>query len=224
MKFQELNDKFVIIDEFVKITITKRNFTENIKYFSLKQIHSDIFYFIEKRDNKNFYYKGDAIITKLNDFPIGVRTADCLPIFLYSKEDKLISVIHSGWRSTAKRLLEKVLIFIKNDLNINLSSLKIIFGPCICEKCYEIKEDMKNAFIKDFGSEGKHFFKNNRFDLKASNKYLLSKFSIQENNIFDTDFCTFCNNDKFFSFRKEATENRIQNIIIMNTKFLQNSY
>ncbi len=214
MKLLKKNDRIEIIDDFIKITITKRGFKNNIKYFSLKQIHSDIFYFIKNKNEKDFSLKGDAIITNLSNFPIGVRTADCLSIFIYSKNDNLISIVHSGWRSTAKKILKKVVNYITNQLNIDLYNLKFIFGPCICEKCYEVKDDMINSFLNEFGNEGKFLFNNGKFDLKLANKYLLSQLNIPDNNIFDLNICTVCNNDEFYSFRKEKTDKRIANIIV----------
>ena len=213
MKLLENPKKIEIYDDFIQILITKRDFNEKINYFSLKQIHSDKFFFIKDKNEKNFFYKGDAIITQLSSFPIGVRTADCLPIFIYSKKDNLISVVHAGWRSTAKKILEKVVIFIENVLKIDINNLNFIFGPCICNGCYEVKDDMKKAFLDEFGNNGEQFFNDGKFDLKSANKFILKNFDIPKDKIFDLNLCTVCNNDKFYSFRKENTDKRIFNVI-----------
>ncbi len=215
MKLEDKKDKIEITDENVKIIITKRNFNDKLNYFSLKQIHSDKFYFIDDKNTPDFHLKGDAIVTNLLNFPIGVRTADCLPIFIYSKLDNVVAVVHSGWRSTAKKILKNVIDFMIYQLKLEKNNLNFVFGPCICKKCYEIKDDMKNAFINEYGNEGENFFNNSKFDLKGANLDILKKFEINCNKIFDINKCTICNNTEFFSFRKETTNMRISNVIFI---------
>jgi copper oxidase (laccase) domain-containing protein len=44
--------------------------------FTLKQIHSDRVVLLDEENQE----EGDAIITTRKNFPIGVRTADCVPL------------------------------------------------------------------------------------------------------------------------------------------------
>ncbi len=216
MKLENKQNRIEIKDENVKILITKRNFNEKFTYFSLKQIHTDKFYYIDNKNTPDFHLKGDAIITDLDNFPIGVRTADCLPIFIYSKIDNIVAVVHSGWRSTAKKILKKVMDFMLFNLKIDKNNLNFVFGPCICHKCYEIKDDMKNAFISEYGIQGEIFFENNKFDLRGANINILKEYQIDNEKILKINKCTVCNNDEFFSFRKEKIDKRISNVICIS--------
>ncbi len=217
MKLLEFDNKIELYDEFIKIIITKKNFNNNLKFFSLKQIHSNKVIFLTQPIKSN-QIEGDAIITKLKNYPICIKTADCLPIFIYSKKYKIISVVHSGWRGTSKKILKKVIDFFIKDLNLSLDTLFFVFGPCICGECYEVEEDMKQEFLKNFDEKGKNFFKKISdkkylFDLIKANFYILETLGVSQNKIFNLNKCTICNNDEFYSFRKENTNKRILNII-----------
>jgi len=42
----------------------------------------------------------DAAVTDRDDVVLTVRTADCVPILLYSCEPAVVGIVHAGWRGT----------------------------------------------------------------------------------------------------------------------------
>ena len=197
----------------LKIIITKKKFIDNsIDFFSIKQIHSDKIFFLNSINQITNKETGDAIISLIK-YPICIKTADCLPIFIYSDIGDMVSVVHAGWRGTGKKILGKTVKYIIKNLKIKLECLNFILGVSICEKCYNIKNDMFNEFIAHYGSSGKKFFSNNKFNLKEANISILTQLGINKNKIFNLNKCSSCNNNDFFSFRKEATDRRTLNII-----------
>ena len=69
--------------------VTKKIKIKQKQVVLLKQIHSNKFYYINKKFNfKKNKYIGDAIITNQKNTPIGVLTADCAPILIYDKKKK----------------------------------------------------------------------------------------------------------------------------------------
>jgi YfiH family protein len=218
---KEKYDKTLIYDKdvpHVEMSITKRNHAGNAdNIFLLRQTHSDIFVFLNKKESveKLKNEEGDAIVSTVRNLPVAVRTADCLPIFFYSSENYLTGICHAGWRGTAKKIIEKVVNFLLKNLHYEKKHLNFIMGPAICEKCYEVKKDMVNAFLKEFGEQGKKFFKNSRFNLKKANLELLLNCGIEKNQIFNLNKCTVCNNRDYFSYRLEKTDKRIINSIML---------
>lgn len=94
----------------------------------------------------------DGLITKYEkNVNLGVKTADCLPVIFASENIK--GVIHAGWRGLVKgifdELAEKLKIFGEKGENISF-----VIGPHICEKCYEVKEDVSSIF-QDFCRKNK---------------------------------------------------------------------
>ncbi|GEM_PF-5755142 len=215
LDIQESSSKIFIKDNRLaqlRITITKREHTEELQLFSLKQTHSDDIFHLTSKNDIGGYFEGDAIVTELK-YPIAVRTADCLPIFIYSDRGDFVSVVHSGWRGTAKKILEKSVNFISHKFKTSIEELNFIFGVSICHKCYQVGEDMKAQFIKDFGEEGSDLFVRDRFYLKRANIRILKKLGVKSSKIYNINRCSVCDNDSFHSFRKEQTDKRTFNII-----------
>ena len=72
----------------------------------MNQTHSNKV--IEIKEN-NYLKKinSDAIVTKKNEYALGVLTADCVPILLYDKKNKIIGCIHAGWKGAFSDIIRK---------------------------------------------------------------------------------------------------------------------
>ena len=205
----------------LKIVCKKINCSSK-KLILLNQIHSNKFYFIDK----NFEFnkkklKGDALITNVKNIAIGVLTADCVPIFIYDKNLKIISVIHAGWKGAYRGIIKKVIKFlIKNGSNAK--DLIAVIGPGISQKNYEIQKDFKDKFLKK-DKRNKIFFKLIKNKTYFSlNKYIyseLKKLGVNNLEIINKD--TFDPKNNFFSARrsihnKENDYGRNISIIMIN--------
>src|SRR5450631_2305950 len=49
----------------------------------------------------------DAYITDEKNLPIAIRTADCVPVFIYDSIHHVIGLAHAGWRGTYKSIALK---------------------------------------------------------------------------------------------------------------------
>lgn len=87
----------------------------------------------------------DALISGLRGVAIGVRTADCLPVMIADPTSGLTAAVHAGWRGTVSGILHKTLQEMIR-LGADPDSVKLYFGPCICEDCFEIGADVADAF------------------------------------------------------------------------------
>ena len=73
------------------------------------QTHSNNVKIIDENTEKYYYKKQDDIdgfLTKRKDIAIFTFYADCLPIFVYDKENQVIGVWHSGWPGTFKEMMK----------------------------------------------------------------------------------------------------------------------
>ena len=165
----------------------------DLNFAEMKQSHSSKVKII----NNEGTYKSDGIETNIQDLPLVVRVADCIPILMKSKN--LISAVHAGWRGLNNSIFEKSLI------NHDLKSLKISIGPHAKECCYEVKEDLKQLFpLSTIELKGRYYL-----NLRKR----VEDFCIKENieiEIFQQ--CTICD-DSYFSYRKNSTSQRQFGII-----------
>ena len=75
-----------------------RSTAKNI--FLLHQIHSNKFIYISQKISFKSKPKADAVITDQKNLPIGILTADCVPILICDKKKNLIAAIHAGVRAS----------------------------------------------------------------------------------------------------------------------------
>ena len=188
----------------------------------LNQIHSNKFYFI----NKNYKFKkkklnGDALITNVKKIALGVLVADCVPVLIYDKNLKIISVIHAGWKGVYKEIIKKVVKFLIKK-GSNTKNLVAVIGPSISEKSYEVQKDFKSKFLKK-DKQSKFFFKIRKnktyFGLNKYVYYHLKKLGIKNLEIIKKN--TFDPKNNFFSARrsiqnKENDYGRNISVIMIN--------
>ena len=189
------------------LQIVKRKISnQSKKVFLLSQFHSNKVIFIGK-DYKSITPrpKADCVITDQRKLPIGVLTADCVPILLYDKKKKIIAAVHAGWKGAYKNIIGSV-IKLMTKKGCEIKNITAVIGPSIAFKSYEVKEHFKKKFLKK-DNMNKVFFKekNNKiyFNLKA---YLQS--SIQGNNVKNIEILnidTFDVKNNFFSARRSLT-------------------
>ena len=204
------------------IEIVKKKLNINSKkIFLAYQIHSNKFYFIDKYSHYNKKLKGDALITNKKNFPLGILTADCVPILLCDRNIKMIAAIHAGWKGAYKDIIKKVVrFFLKNGSNPK--EIIAAIGPCISVKNYEVKKDFKKKFIKK-DKKNTIFFKKRKGKLYFNlNKYIYSEFKkVGVNNIDIINKDTFNIKNNFFSARrsiknKENDYGRNISVIMIN--------
>uniref|UniRef100_A0A7V5XH68 Purine nucleoside phosphorylase n=1 Tax=Thermodesulfobacterium geofontis TaxID=1295609 RepID=A0A7V5XH68_9BACT len=188
------------------------NVLNSFKIFFPKQIHSTQIIKLEenlflKTSASLFEFEGDAVYTLNRNIFIGIRTADCVPILITSKNADFVASVHAGWKGSVNRILSKFLQKII-DLDIKPENILIAIGPHIKVCCYEVGEEVIEIIRKNFeNSERFILFKNNKtfLNLEKLNYYQALECSIPENNIWISKDCTYCLKDKYWSqrFHKE---------------------
>lgn len=140
----------------------------------------------------------DAIVTKLRGVVIGISTADCLPILLADNCNGIIAAAHAGWRGAINGIIQST-IATMITLGANPKNIIACMGPAICNKCFEVGEDVASLFPQSCINK-----RDNAKPLVDLAKYatnLLIASGLETNNIYQPQACTRCNPDIFFSAR-----------------------
>jgi len=179
-----------------------KNKIDSKKVFAAEIVHSDCVEVVDK-NSENFVKGVDALVTKEKIF-LSVTVADCLPIYFYDSKNKIIGIAHAGWRGILKRIVENTLDKIIK-LGGEAQNIKIILGPGLRSCHFEIGEDIIDEF-KNYPQciiekDGKIFV-----DLFGIVKEKLLDKGVLNKNIFDCGECTFCEKEKYFSFRRDKPE------------------
>lgn len=158
---------------------------------TLHQFHQTTIHNIDENFINN-NIEGDGLVTKMKGKVLVIKSADCLPILMVETQQKIIMALHAGRVGTqnniAQQGLEKII-----KLNAHPKFIKVIFGPSIERKCYTM-------------------------DLVEENKNQLINFGVLKENILVNTDCTFCQNDKYFSYRRGDSE-RMGTFICIDSRF-----
>jgi YfiH family protein len=174
----------------------------NIKPFIAVQKHTDKIFLIKEKSDTTNRPIADALITNLKKIPIGVKTADCVPLLMYDIENNVIAAVHSGWKGTAQKIAVKTIKKMTEVYKSKPQNILIAVGPSICGRCYSVGKDVIEEFKKIISYDF-YIKKDDRFfiDLKEINKNLLKDAGVEEKNIFIHPDCTYCKNEEYQSYR-----------------------
>lgn len=143
--------------------------------------------------------EADAVITDDPCCVLAVRTADCVPVFLYDPVKRCIGMIHAGWKSTEQEIVCHAVALMQEAFQSRPQDVKAVFGPSIRSCCYQVSQDFCAIFPEDVVPRRGDWF----LDLQAVNRRQLLMRGIKAGNIYDCCICTCCD-ERFFSYRRQG--------------------
>lgn len=153
----------------------------------------------------------DGLITKLPRHLLIVETADCVPIIFHDTQNNIVGISHQGWKGTLNQMQTRMvegLTGIGSDIN----SVHAAIGPSIGACCYNITQERYVQFQEKFPQYTEEIFehKDNEIylNLIKLNYLLLRDKGIPEKYIDYFPFCTKCNADMFYSYRREKQKGK----------------
>ncbi|RUM48347.1 MAG: hypothetical protein DSY47_05655 [Hydrogenothermus sp.] len=191
IKIDNLNILYTEKGEDLNFVLQNFNFSE-IKL--PKQIHSNFI-----KDACEADLECDALYTDKKNLPIGVKTADCVPIVI--TDFKKVAVIHAGWRGIVGGIIE-------NTLKIFDEPKFAYIAPSIRKCCYEIGEDFYENLKKDYEN---YFYKKSGKLYFSLQEAVIDKLKQYTGEILENHRCTYCDN-KLYSYRKGNKTERILTI------------
>jgi YfiH family protein len=143
----------------------------------------------------------DAYVTREKNLPIAIRTADCVPVFIYDPDHRAIGLAHAGWKGTHQSIASKTVQRMQEKYATRPSGLKIILGPSIRSCCYQVGQEFQDHFPSHVKMKNGHLY----LDVAAVNREQLLQAGVRPENILDSGVCTCCNKD-YFSFRRDGVK------------------
>ena len=179
----------------------------------------------ERNSEENLEYLNnvDGLITDKKGISLVTRNADCILFLIYDPVKKVIANIHSGWRGTFQKIVEKAVVKMINLYKSNPEDILVFISPSIRKCHFEVGEDVKDlceyifAFTnrtKEFIFEKNKLYKNEKnleerkyyIDTILINKILLEELGVKNENIIDSGLCSICHSDKINSFRIQGKD------------------
>jgi len=148
----------------------------------------------------------DGLFTSKAGMPVGIMTADCVPILMANQKGTCVAAVHAGWRGTRAHILAELWTELHKQGQSPRDWVAAI-GPAIGPCCYEVSEELAQSFFKefkDFGSSGRLAVPSpRRLDLPSINAAELRRIGLSKVEILP--YCTQCSvNPVFHSYRREG--------------------
>ncbi|MFQ6607288.1 MAG: peptidoglycan editing factor PgeF [Fidelibacterota bacterium] len=163
------------------------------------QIHSAIINIVNA---SGFAGEGDGLITSNPDIVLTIQVADCVPLFIHSKNSHVQGLFHVGWRGAVKGIVKEGIDHMVEKLAVKPEKMEAVLGPSIGSCCYQIRKDVANYFPYKFltRENEEHFY----LDLPGFVKSALIDSGLSKDNVKEDGHCTFCSKENFHSFRRDG--------------------
>lgn len=162
------------------------------------QVHSPTIRIVEKISSPSVIFpETDGLLTREKGVLLITKTADCVPVLLWNKKEKIIAVLHCGWRGFFRGILES---FQKtcHEQGVAISNFSAFLGPHLRVEHFEVEQD----FIDQIPSDKKQFLvldKNtSHYNLTQGVIATLQSFGISD--LHDSGISTYNSRD-YFSYR-----------------------
>ncbi|MTI49029.1 peptidoglycan editing factor PgeF [Sporosalibacterium faouarense] len=201
----KVKDNFKILCDAVDISTESLVFSNQVHGTNIKVIN-------EKDNSKCFLSKSDSdgvdgLITNKKGLTLCTFYADCVPIYFLDTKKEVIGLAHAGWRGTVEKIAEKMIDIMEEKFQSDLNDIIVAIGPSIGPCCYEVDRYVYDKFNSNFTNLEQLLIPTDRdkwyLNLWNANVVILSGRGVPINNILVGEHCTSCNNDLFFSYRKE---------------------
>lgn len=100
---------------------------------------------------------GDALLTDEPGVLLSVRAADCLPLLLADPTHRAVAAVHAGWRGMLQRVIEKTVGEMRRLFGSKPETLLAAIGPSIRACCYDVGQEVFDAFCGRFAGGEKLF-------------------------------------------------------------------
>jgi len=159
--------------------------------------------------------EADASVKGSDPFLCVVRTADCLPLLMCSRDGGSFGAAHAGWRGLAAGVIENTV----SKLGVQPSNLLVWLGPAISQPSFEVGDEVRETFLAHDTAASRCFERNARGRWQAD-LYGLARqrlHAVGVTNISGGGFCTFLEDDRFFSYRRDPECGRLVSFVGLKT-------
>jgi len=156
----------------------------------------------------------DGLVTNLTGQFLLVRTADCTPVILFDNEVRAVCAVHSGREGTRKNIVGQAVRTMVREYGCIPQAINAYIGAGICEDHYQVSEEIYHHFNESLIGMKLSPCKNNfrHLNIRTTIFQQLILAGIPFLNIENVFECTYENED-FFSYRRDQTNNRQINVI-----------
>ena len=156
----------------------------------------------------------DASFTTKPNVVCVTMTADCLPVLLCDKNGTVVAAVHAGWRGLCDGVIEAAVA----KMQVPATEILVWLGPAIGPNAFEVGEDVRDQFIAKDANAASAFKPHgdkwlcNMYQIARQRLYAVGVTEIYGASV-NEDFCTYTDEARFFSFRRDNVTGRMASMI-----------
>lgn len=182
----------------------------------IRQVHGDTVRVVEDHHDKGEAGTppdADAIVSRRPGDVLAVQVADCVPMIFADRRGGVAAAVHAGWRGTCAGIAQRTVDTMRTAFGTRVEDLIIALGPSIGACCYEVGEELVEAF-RASGATGPQLARwfsrtdagSLRLDLWMVNQEQLVERGVAADRIHLSGLCTRTHADVFDSYRAEGPD------------------
>jgi hypothetical protein len=140
-----------------------------------------------------------------------VMAADCMPVLLADQDGGAVAAAHAGWRGLCGGVIEAAL----DAMRVPPERVLAWLGPAIGPRVYEVGAEVREAFVAQDAAAAAAFTPT-RPEHWLLDLYLVARQRLKErgvSRIYGGGFCTYSEPERFYSFRRDRTAERMAALI-----------
>ena len=199
----EMNLSYKVGDDPATVEINRATFFSQFEIYNSEvaiplQFHSAN---VCRVDKPGEYNNCDALITNASGVALVITVADCVPILLFDPIQKVIGIVHAGWKGTANAIVKRAIYKMQEEFKTETENVLAFIGPSAGVCCYEVSEEVAVKFENKIVpyDKAKIFV-----DLKKENAFQLQRQGVVPGNIEISELCTICEKQLFHSYRRDG--------------------
>lgn len=181
--------------------ILSANFTDVQHWHWLEQIHSAE---VLTASSANSLRVGDGLVVDAKGLACCILTADCLPMLICNQSGNEVAALHGGWRGLAAGIIANALAAMRSSPD----SLLVWLGPAIGPCHFEVGADVREQFLqRDPSAAMDAQFIPNAEGKYQADLYGIARTQLQQHgveSIYGGGFCTYCDESRFYSYRRDG--------------------
>ena len=157
----------------------------------------------------------DASVAYQAGLVCAVMTADCLPVLFCNTKGTTVAAAHAGWRGLHAGVLEETV----KSLNCTHSDVVAWLGVAIGPKNFEVGSEVREAFISKQASASHAFSPSLNKGKWLADIYQLAHLRLEAigvTQIYGGGECSFEDESRFYSYRRETKTGRMASLIWMD--------
>lgn len=158
--------------------------------------------------------EADASIAAQSGLVCAIQTADCLPVLFCDVAGRVVGAAHAGWRGLAGGVLENTLAKMRDA---GADEITAWMGPAIGPACFEVGQDVFDAFISRDARMADAFHPIQGHQGKyLADIYSLARTTLRNagvGRVYGGGRCTVSEAGLFYSYRRDKVTGRMATLI-----------